>query len=113
MLLVLRVNDVGDMRQVGPSVTLSGNVQIVGSVLLISRSKQLQERVYVLGRSGRVVNASRVGVRVTDSDGLVEEEDVGVRGPRVGVVGRVDVGTLRGRCGDHARTEFEEKSGGR
>jgi hypothetical protein len=117
LLLVLRVDDVGDVRQVGPRVALPADVQVVVPVLSIPRSEQLEERMNILRRSGGVVHTTRVRVRVADSDGLVEEEHVGVVGPRVRVVGRVDRSSrargVRGGGGDHTRTELEEESGGR
>jgi hypothetical protein len=48
-----------------------------------------EERIDVLGRRWGVVHLTRIGVRISDTDRLVQEEHVGGRVPRVLVVGDV------------------------
>lgn len=73
-------------------------------------NEQGQERIDVLGSSGRVVDLFIIRVGVSDTNGLIQEDDVGLVGPAVLVVCDVDLGILVG-LGDLARTKFEQQTG--
>lgn len=74
--------------------------------------EQGQERIDVLGSGGRVVDLLIVRVGVSNTNGLIQEDDVGLVGPTVLVVRDVDLGALV--CFRNlARTEFEQQTGSR
>ena len=101
--LVLLVEDGGGVRSVRSSITFRSHMEGGLGVFWETREEQLEESVYVFpGRGAAVDLGAIIGVRVSDVDRLVEEEDVALRIPRVLVV-------CHGRLvGNLARTQFEE-----
>jgi len=75
--LVLLVEDGGSVRSVRPSITFRGHMEGGLGVLWETGEEQLKESVYVFPGCGAAVDLGAIiGVRVSDIDRLVEEEDV-------------------------------------
>lgn len=105
-LLVLVVNHARDVRRVRAAVTFSREMEGKGRVFGETGEEELQERIHVLARDWASVDGTSVlDVRVSHIDGLVEEDNIGVRVPAVGVLGRA--GAV---IGDAARTKLKEQT---
>lgn len=75
------MDDVGDIGEISPRIAFPCDMKLVLPILSIPAHKQLQERIDVLCRGGGIIHGPGIGIRETDTDGLVEEDDVGVVGP--------------------------------
>ena len=86
------------------SIGFTSNVEVLASVFGELLEEEGEKSINILGRSARL--ADRVTtVGETDIDGLVEEDNGGVRVPGVRVIDGLDV------LADGAWSELEEKSG--
>ena len=95
------------MQHIRSAVTLGRKVEGKVGVLRVTRKEELEEGIHVLASDGTCVNLGSVrAVRVADVDGLVEEDDVGVRVPAELVEGRV-----LALVGDPAWPELEHQTG--
>lgn len=106
------------------SVRLARDVEVVVSVLVVLQNasasrlefpqstsahlsdEQGQERINILGSGRRVVDLLVIRVRVSDTNGLIQEYDVGLVGPTVWVVGDVDL-VILALC-DLTRSKLEQ-----
>lgn len=105
-VFVLLVDDARKIRHVSATIALRSKMEGVLPVLRVSLQEELKESVDVFASSrARVDRRTIVRVRVTNIDGLVQENDVGIGVPTVRVVG--DVMTF---IRDPARTKLEEQT---
>ena len=108
-LLVLVIYHARDVRRVCATITLSCEMEWQGSILGETGEEEFQERMNVLPRDWAGVDGTPIfDVRISHIDGLVEEYNVGIRVPAVGV-------RSRGRAviSDAAGPKLEEKTRGR
>lgn len=97
------MNDRRKVRSIRSAVALCSNVERCLGVFGITCEEQLEERVDVFARDRARVDCRSVArVRVSDVDGLVKEDDIGMRVPAVVVVGEAIA-----PVGDAARAQFE------
>ena len=107
-ILVSLVHNVGDVGRVSASVTLCSDMERLGRVFGETVEEQLEEGINVLASDGAGVDLGiAIGVRETNVDWLVKEENVGVGVPAVLVEGCV--GSVVGYT---AWSKFEQKSSG-
>lgn len=105
-LLVLVVDDITDVGDVSTGVRLARDVERQLRVLVEALEKELEESVDVLSCDWRVVDVvAIIRIGVADIYRLVEEEQIGVVVPRVGVVDNA-LATV----GDGARSQLEEET---
>lgn len=107
-LLVLFVNHARDVRRVCATVTLGCEMERKGRVFGETGEEEFEERIHVLARDWAGVDGTPVlNVGVSHIDGLVEENNVGIRVPAVGVLSRA--GAV---VGDAAWAKLEEQTRG-
>lgn len=102
-LLIFLVDDVGEVRGVRSAVALGSNVEWLFGILREPVEEEFQECVdiFTCNRAG-IDRSTVISVRVTNIDRLIEEDDVGMAIPAVGVAcGVLSV------VGDVAWPEFE------
>jgi hypothetical protein len=88
---------VGKDRDVVASIRLSSNVEILLSILRELLEEEGEEGIDVLAGSNSVAHTS-TAVRVTNIDGLVEEDDGSIVVPCGGVVDELELLVNRGRA---------------
>jgi hypothetical protein len=107
-LLVLGVDDVRDVRDIGAAITLGGEMERLSGVFGKAAEEEFHESVNILSSDrARVDSTAIFRVRESNVNGLVEEDDVCVGIPAVRVKSRV--GAL---VSDVTRTKFEQKASG-
>ena len=102
-LFVLLVENGGCIWSVRSTVTFRCHMEGSLGVFWETREEQLEKGIHILSGCGATVDLGTiVRVRVPDVDGLVEEEDIAVRIPRVFVIRHARL------IGDLTRAQLKE-----
>ena len=106
--LVSLVNNRGRVRDVSPSVTLPGHMEVRIGIFGEPREEELEERVHVFARLQTPVHflSTCILVGEPNTDGLIDEEDVEVLVPTVRVPRNI-LPVVR----DPAGSELEQQPG--
>jgi hypothetical protein len=105
-LLVLGVDDVRNVRNIGAAITLGGEMERLSGVFGEAAEEEFHEGINILSSNrARVDGTAIFRVRIPNVDGLVEENHVRVGVPAVGVNRRVGA-----FVGNVTRTKLEQKA---
>jgi hypothetical protein len=103
------MDDGSNVRSISSTITFCSNVKRRVGILWMANEEKLQKSPDVLCRNWCVVDSRIIfRVRISNSYRLIEENDIGIRSPRVLVEGCIIAFIT-----DRTRAEFEKQPSGR